>query len=147
MDMNVGDIMPSLRRIQYEKPLVCPPMDLSKESLSDALKWLDTEQYKESLDLKMTATTEAGGDYCFLYVSDDYNCNNLNYCHEYYYTLDYYNEVESMMDDVGIIFCGGMYTAVGIFHKGLPISTEYLCHMNHVVPPGKQLCKAYLNGR
>ena len=86
---------------------------------------------------------ESEGAYCFLYVSDDYNCENLQYCREYYYSRNYYDDEYSMLCDIGIISCGGMYTAIGTYLNGHPLMLDI--DMNYIVPHGSQTCISYVS--
>lgn len=117
-------------------------LDLREVTLWEACAWLTEQGYTED-PAEIMNGAQNSGEYCFLYVSDDYYGHNLRYCREYYYCLNYYDDMCSMMGDVGVIFCGGMYTAIGIFHHGQPITKEHIRNMGHSVPLGSQVCCSY----
>lgn len=122
-------------------------LDLREVTLWEACTWLTEQGYTEDPTKTMQlADGEGTGEYCFLYVSDDHDGHNLHYCSEYYYCRNYYHDIGDMMSDVGVIFCGGMYTAVGIFHHGQPITKENITNMNHIVPLGSKICCSYNSG-
>jgi TPP-dependent indolepyruvate ferredoxin oxidoreductase alpha subunit len=129
------------------------PFDLSKSSLTLALSYLHEQGYeykgKFNEDYEETGTIE--GSYTFLCILDDIDSD---YTHKYVkecgYEMSHYSNLTDLMNNVGIIFCGGMYTAVGIYVEDTNISSEYLCNMNFIVPDGDtpnkmNLCTQYMN--
>jgi hypothetical protein len=58
------------------------------------------------------------------------------YLYECGYILEYYDDIDDAMSYIGCIFCGGVYTAIGLYDNGMPIANEYLDNISFTVPNG-----------
>lgn len=107
-------------------------MDLSQVSFESAQQWLDKEGYKAHNSTCCAGAANVG-DYCLLYVTEP---EDSQYYRDSEYVVSYYKDLDTMLNMVGILFCGGNYTAIGIFNKGKPISKETIRNISFMVPVG-----------
>jgi len=111
--------------------LIIMDMQSANIKLSNIIDFLQAEKY----EIKANEGKDTD-PYCVILIYDSESVPDAVYYRDYGYGLRYFQTLQEAMSWVGIIFCGGMYTSVGLFRNQDNITKQYIINMDHFIPRG-----------